>query len=515
MGLTKVSTDGFKDDSVTTDKLANAINTERTANTAKVSLDADSVTGAKIADNAVGVEHIEDLAGDVVFKGDTSDRDMLWDASRNALVVKDNAVIELGTSTDLQIYHDGTNTYLDNNTGQFNIDSASGNAIRFLVDGSYQCQIYTSGIDLPDNKKLRLGDSEDLQIYHDGNDSYLKHSGGGNLRIETTGDANEDIYLDAYDDIYLQVADGSDAIKCIGGGAVELYHNNGLKFLTGSNGIYFPNNGTLHEKAIHFEVGSSTGDYGTLFGVTNYPDSSGYGDQNDGHWARIQSKGGCVIVLNTDGGRNDGRNSMDHFSIYHKANDSTNGKRAFSVDHTGGAQFGQAGLKIDREWDNQSSLSLQRDCNDGNDNTDGSAYLRLHGTGKTHASWTGGSDGADFSANFLIDGSTYGTSDRRAKTDIVDCPYGLDIVNKLQPRKFQLVNSALEPQGADNINLGFIAQEIKEHIPECVNYLGDEANTPNEKGWARAYALDIGEVIPVLTKAIQELSAKVAALEAA
>jgi hypothetical protein len=37
MALTKIGTDGFKDDAVTTDKLANAINTERTANTAKVS----------------------------------------------------------------------------------------------------------------------------------------------------------------------------------------------------------------------------------------------------------------------------------------------------------------------------------------------------------------------------------------------------------------------------------------------------------------------------------------------
>ena len=37
MALTKISTDGFKDDAVTADKLANAINTERTANTAKVS----------------------------------------------------------------------------------------------------------------------------------------------------------------------------------------------------------------------------------------------------------------------------------------------------------------------------------------------------------------------------------------------------------------------------------------------------------------------------------------------
>ena len=47
MALTQVKTLGIADDAVTTDKLANAINTERTANTAKVSLEDDSVTSAK------------------------------------------------------------------------------------------------------------------------------------------------------------------------------------------------------------------------------------------------------------------------------------------------------------------------------------------------------------------------------------------------------------------------------------------------------------------------------------
>lgn len=177
---------------------------------------------------------------------------------------------------------------------------------------------------------------------------------------------------------------------------------------------------------------------------------------------------------------------------------------------------------IDNSWAGQPSITVQRNNNDGTDNTNDGAYMRVHGIGNTHQSWTGGAAGSDFSANFLIDGDTYGTSDRRGKTDIVDCPYGLAVVNKLQPRKYQLVNSELEPQGDDNINLGFIAQEIKEHIPECVNYLGDASNIPNEKGYARAYALSMNEVVPVLTKAIQELSAqvetlktKVAALESA
>ena len=52
MALTKISTDRFKDDAVTTDKLANAINTERTANTAKdlTALSASNLTSGTIPD---------------------------------------------------------------------------------------------------------------------------------------------------------------------------------------------------------------------------------------------------------------------------------------------------------------------------------------------------------------------------------------------------------------------------------------------------------------------------------
>ena len=305
-------------------------------------------------------------------------------------------------------------------------------------------------------------------------------------------------------------------LKGIKDAGVELYNDNVKKFATGSNGVYHDNSGTLSNNQIHFERGSGTGDYSTIFGVTNNPDSPGYGDQDDGYWAHIISKGGTIVVLNSDGAYNSGRNTHDHFSIYQKAGQSgTTGRRLFSVDNIGAVQFGLAGIKIDREWGGQPSISVQRNCNDGTDNTDDSAYFRFHGTSQTHESWTGaGSPGADFSVNLLIDGSTYATnSDRRRKTDIVDCPYGLDVVNKLQPRKFHIVNSQLEKQN-NGLTLGFIAQEIKEHIPESVDYLGDEANTPNEKGWASAYAFGISEVIPVLTKSIQELSAQVKTLQA-
>ena len=414
----------------------------------------------------------------------------------------------------LQAVTDGSFTMQNYAAGSWenNIRFIGNGAVELYYDNSKKFETLSNGAEvhghlhLGDNYELRLGNvgsGGDLKLYHNGSASYIHDSGTGELIVKSnslsfTNDSENEYLARFFQD-----------------SGVELYNNGTKKWATGSNGVYHDCNGTLHQQAIHFESGQNTGDYGTLFGVTNYPDASGFGDQNDGHWARIQSKGGTVVVINSDaGGRNDGRNTFDHFSVYQRAGDSTNGKRLFSVDGAGQAQFGRAGIRIDNSWGGQPSITVQRNNNDGTDNTDNSAYMRVHGIGETHESWTGGSTGADFSANFLIDGSNYHTSDRRAKTDIVDCPYGLDVVNKLQPRKYQLVNSQLTPQGPDNINLGFIAQEIKEHIPECVNYLGDEANTPNEKGYAKAYGLDIGEVVPVLVKAIQELSAKVAALEA-
>ena len=60
MTLTKISTDGFKDDAVTSDKIANAINTERTANTAKdlTALSASNLTSGTVPDARIGASSV-------------------------------------------------------------------------------------------------------------------------------------------------------------------------------------------------------------------------------------------------------------------------------------------------------------------------------------------------------------------------------------------------------------------------------------------------------------------------
>ena len=106
------------------------------------------------------------------------------------------------------------------------------------------------------------------------------------------------------------------------------------------------------------------------------------------------------------------------------------------------------------------------------------------------------------------DTSISSLSDRRDKTDIVDLPIGLDFVDTLKPRKFKWQTRDGNIKDG-SIRAGFIAQEL------------DEAQTGNR--WLQLVMDDNpdrleaneGHLIPVLVKAIQELSAKVKALEAA
>jgi hypothetical protein len=116
--------------------------------------------------------------------------------------------------------------------------------------------------------------------------------------------------------------------------------------------------------------------------------------------------------------------------------------------------------------------------------------------------------GGDFYTN---DGSVSSLSDFRVKKDIEDLTDGLDIVNQLRPRTYKF-NGAGEMTGNDNIKrYGFIADEVLSVASHYVQV---------EKGKVDGVAVDDFKsmsqtrLIPMLTKAIQELSAKNDALEA-
>ena len=96
-------------------------------------------------------------------------------------------------------------------------------------------------------------------------------------------------------------------------------------------------------------------------------------------------------------------------------------------------------------------------------------------------------------------------SDQRLKENICDLDVGLDAVMALKPRKFDWKKG----QGQDKKNVrGFVAQEYEEVFPDLVYSWKDPAPQGEEP-----YKAISQDLIPVLVKAIQELTARVAALE--
>lgn len=111
--------------------------------------------------------------------------------------------------------------------------------------------------------------------------------------------------------------------------------------------------------------------------------------------------------------------------------------------------------------------------------------------------------------SYKIDGTTYTAvaaknawnfaSDRRLKKNIKSIKNGLEIVEKLNPVKFDFKND----ERNDGYESGFIAQEVKEVIPQAI--------TEDENGYL---SLGMNSITPYLAGAIKELNEKIKKLEA-
>ena len=175
-------------------------------------------------------------------------------------IFTDNIAAYFGTGLDLQIFHDGSNSFInDNGTGDLYIqtngtnmflrDGASGNTfiamnigtadVSLKQGGNTKLQTTSTGVTVTgnlvmgtgqvkfaDTGKLMLGDSNDLQIYHDGNHSYIQDNGTGDLLVY-------------FDNEFKVIKNGSSetCIEATVDGSVDLFHDGSKKFETSSNGI--------------------------------------------------------------------------------------------------------------------------------------------------------------------------------------------------------------------------------------------------------------------------------------
>ena len=155
----------------------------------------------------------------------------------------DNQQLKFGAGNDLVIYHDGTDSYIDNSTNELIVKTGSNfvvkvtdgaektikgitnGAVELYYDNSKQFETAPSGLLGADNHRLMLGSDSDLQLWHNGTNSYITETSSGSLWI-------------GGDSVIISRQDNSEYMaKFIVNGAADLYYDGTKKLNTHTDGV--------------------------------------------------------------------------------------------------------------------------------------------------------------------------------------------------------------------------------------------------------------------------------------
>jgi len=191
------------------------------------------------------------------FRVDSTDERTIFSKGVKTL---DSVNFIAGTGNDLKIRHNGTNSFIENNTGNLEItntaddkdiifksdDGSGGTTTYFRLDGSFASAgtVYTS---FPDNSRATFGNNFELNIYHDGGNSLIVNSNG-------------ELLIRDNDTIRLQKNNGENMLRAVADGEVELYHNNVKKLDTRTTGIRITGVSEYADNTAAIAGGLTTGD---------------------------------------------------------------------------------------------------------------------------------------------------------------------------------------------------------------------------------------------------------------
>jgi len=323
-----------------------------------------------------------------------------------ATVFPDKSKIFMGSGNDLRIYHNGTDSAFENVNGHLYIqnyaddkdiifqsdDGSGGIATYFLLDGSIAPGTGAIFTRFPDNSRAVFGTASDLQIYHDGSNSYIEDIGSGNLFIRASANAQ------------IEDANGENMAIFKQDDAVELYYDGNKKLETTNDGVLV--SGFLESKKA--DTGNGYND-----GIARFVNET------------TATSGGAAVI---------------------------------NVRNTYGVGFGG----LIKFWSTSTATSI------GNISFNSSRTAVNYNTG----------------------------SDYRLKEDYRDFN-GLNIISDIDVYDFKWKNQ-------DDRSYGVIAHELDQVVPGAVT---------GEKDAEDMQCVDYSKLVPVLIKSIQELEARLAALE--
>ena len=435
------------------------------------------------------------VAGVLKFDNNVnSGLDIRFEPSTNSLDFVDNVKARFGTGDDLEIYHDGSNSYIkDSGTGGLLINSSGFDVLnaadnefmgRFIQDGAVQLYhngslrlatdangvAVTTNVSFPDNGVAVFGAGSDLQISHDGTDSKIEHTTSGTDLIIKTGSSADDVIIQPQDDFLVQVAGATkNSIISRNDGATELYWQGssaGKKLSTISDGIEV--HGSTDSARIEFNDAYSNSRIG-YFGLNRFGIDAHDGleirDPSDSYATRLMIDASGRLLLGD-----------------------TSPTTGTSTGHIVSTFNGNAdnGLKT-RDTSGAGSVN----------------HCVFVSQSTAVGSITGSSSSISYS----------NLSDYRTKENVTAISDGITRLKTLKPSRFNF------KVDKDTTVDGFLAHEVTPAVPEAVT---GEKDAVDSNGKINPQMLDSSKLVPLLTAALQEeiskreaLETRVAALEAA
>ena len=412
----------------------------------------------------------------------------------------------------------------------------------------------TGDLLLGDNDKAIFGAGSDLQIYHDGSNSYIKDVGTGDLTIAGTN---------------LQIRSSStneNFIYCVENGAVNLYHNDNQKMATSATGIDVT--GTATATADFKAHSSSSGDYVRMYGGSGTGKWDIYGnganlrigdnesagsvqfDTKVGIGTSSPARGlsvkgadaaGDIQILNSASGvaATDGLlmqlNGTTSYIWNYEAGDmilATNNAERMRLDASGNLLVGTTNVSPHASGGYGIAIRPSAGVLIGVNNTHAIIAARWNGNGEVIRLQRDGSDVG--SIDVTTSSTSYNTSsDYRLKTDAQSMTGASARVQALNPVNFEWIASG------DRVD-GFLAHEAATVVPEAVTGTKDAMRDEEYEVTAAIEAtydddgneltaaveavmgtrsvpdmqgIDQSKLVPLLTAALQEALTEIASLK--
>lgn len=399
---------------------------------------------------------------------------------------------------------------------------------------------FAGDISLGDNVKAKFGASDDLQIFHDGSNSYVQDAGDGALILNTTNGGGVYVY-----------SAGETMATFNSNGAVNLYYDNAAKLATTSTGIDVT--GRITTDAITEDTSGNVG-----IGTSSVPSAARAMVSGGRFYVNSQDQYSVLLQNGGTSGGFIGTTGVDTINFF-----SSSGTERMRIDSSGNVGIGTSSPLATLDVSN-STLSTIRSTSGSYNLTayqyaTGFAYLLTNGqfeigtsganllTLKTNNTerlriesggdieiktvskylrfnspsstfdFSGQPSGTDYlrlttssSGNFFFYANgalynttgTYGTiSDLRLKENVVDATSKLDELMQLRVVNYNFKTSP------DTKMLGFIAQEVEQVFPSLVE-AGEEVS-----GEEPYKSVKTSVLVPMLVKAIQEQQLTIEALE--